>query len=167
MTDSQEENSNQSCQNRFSHRMLVLASLVALLVAAFVAFTNHTLDKHDSELTELQDTMDRIYKEMVNFKAKSEKYEAEKAMAVAQQSDADSQLAQVRVQLASNENDIITLLADSVKVKEALAERERALETAMKSLSEQDKFNDDYAQKVRWHSVMAQLPYSRGYQMPH
>ena len=58
---SQEENFNQSYQNRFSHRMLAVASLVALLVAAFVAFTKLTLDKHDSELRELQGTMDRIY----------------------------------------------------------------------------------------------------------
>jgi len=139
-------------------------------ISTVEAKLKHTLDKHDTELTELQGTMDRIYEEMAIFKAKSEKYEAEKAVAVAQQSDADSvelnetrsqleaarqavqaseaELAQVRAQLASKENDVNTLLADLVKVKEALAERERALETATKSLSEQHKLNHDYAQKV-------------------
>jgi chromosome segregation ATPase len=50
--------------------------------------------------------------------------------------------------LSQRETDIAAVLGDLTKVKEALAERERALETATRALSDQHKLNEAHVQKI-------------------
>jgi DNA repair exonuclease SbcCD ATPase subunit len=54
----------------------------------------------------------------------------------------------VQNQLTAKDGELSALLADLARLKETLSERERALETATRHLSEQHQLNEGYAQKI-------------------